>query len=172
MNARAPTVALLGGLGLAALAWSSMRAPDPRVVYNPSDSVARGWYRIGPPKSLHVGSIVLIALPGDVATLASQRGYLPAGIPLLKLIRAVQPQNVCIEDRIVSVDDVAITTALAADSQGRSMPIWQQCRALEADEIFLLSTTSPASFDSRYFGPLSASAVIGNAHPLWTWSGR
>ncbi|MQU24843.1 S26 family signal peptidase, partial [Pseudomonas helleri] len=38
---------------------------------------------------------------------------------------------------------------------------------LEPGELFLLSVTNPASFDSRYFGPVSASAVIGAAHPLW-----
>lgn len=171
MNAGVRMVALLGGFGLAALAWASTRAAEPRVVYNPSDSLPRGWYRIGPPKSLHVGSIVLVALPTDVAALAAQRGYLPAGIPLLKRIGAMPSQKVCIEGRIVSVDGVAVATALAADREGRSMPIWQQCRTLDASEIFLLSSTNPASFDGRYFGPVPASAVIGSAQPLWTWSG-
>ena len=36
-------------------------------------------------------------------------------------------------------------------------------------ELFLLSATNPASFDSRYFGPVAVSAVIGSAQPLWTW---
>jgi type IV secretory pathway protease TraF len=50
---------------------------------------------------------------------------------------------------------------------GRPLPSWQQCRRLEPGELFLLSVTNPASFDSRYFGPVSASAVIGVAHPVW-----
>ncbi|MBI3531959.1 MAG: S26 family signal peptidase, partial [Burkholderiales bacterium] len=40
---------------------------------------------------------------------------------------------------------------------------------LHDGELFLLSATNPASFDSRYFGPIAASAVIGSAQPLWTW---
>jgi hypothetical protein len=48
-------------------------------------------------------------------------------------------------------------------------PAWQQCRRLHDGELFLLSATNPASFDSRYFGPIAVSAVIGSAQPLWTW---
>ncbi|WP_207948617.1 S26 family signal peptidase, partial [Pseudomonas aeruginosa] len=50
---------------------------------------------------------------------------------------------------------------------GRPLPSLQLCRRLEPGELFLLSVTNPASFDSRYFGPVSASAVIGVAHPVW-----
>lgn len=171
MNLRRRLVAVLGGLGIAALAWSSLHAPTARIVYNPSDSVPRGWYRIASTESLHVGGIVLVRLPTDTAALASQRGYLPAGVPLLKRIGAVSPQNVCIEKRFVRVDGVLVAAALAADRLGRPMPIWQQCRMLDANEIFLLSLTNLASFDGRYFGPVPASAVIGIAQPLWTWSG-
>ncbi|MCB1996530.1 MAG: S26 family signal peptidase, partial [Rhodoferax sp.] len=50
---------------------------------------------------------------------------------------------------------------------GRPLPSWAQCRQLSPGELFLFSVTTPASFDSRYFGPVSASAVIGVAHPVW-----
>lgn len=41
---------------------------------------------------------------------------------------------------------------------------------LRANELFLLSETSDASFDSRYFGPITVDRVIGRARPLWTWA--
>lgn len=168
MNTRRLVVVLIG-LGIAALAWPSVHTPIARIVYNPSDSVPRGWYRIGPADSLHAGSIVLTRLPADAAALAAQRGYLPERIPLLKRVGAMEPQQVCIEGRTVRIDGVAVATALKADQRGRLLPVWQQCRALRDGELFLLSTTNPVSFDSRYFGPVAVSAVIGSAQPLWTW---
>lgn len=169
MNPRRLMVGMLCGLGVAALALPSMHAPAARIVYNPSDSVPRGWYRIGPTESLCVGGVVLVNLPAEIAALAARRGYLPAGIPLLKRIGAIPPQQVCIDQRTVLVDGEVVATVLAADRKGRPMPVWQQCRPLAEDEVFLLSSTDAASFDSRYFGPLSASAVIGSAQSLWTW---
>jgi conjugative transfer signal peptidase TraF len=160
---------LLTGLGTAALVWPSVHSPVARIVYNASDSVPRGWYHIGPADSLHVGDIVLARLPTEAAALAAQRGYLPERIPLLKPIGAMSPQQVCMHGGIVHIDGVVPVTALTVDRLGRRLPVWRQCRALHGDELFLLSTTNPASFDSRYFGPVTTSAVIGTAQPLWTW---
>ena len=165
----------LSACGLAALAWAAFVQPLPRLIYNPSDSVPVGWYRVKPldhratslPRSLSVGSIVLTLLPADAAALAAQRGYLPARVPLLKRVGAVAPQEVCIAGRVVRIDGVLSATVLPADRWGRPLPSWQQCQRLEPDELFLLSVTNPASFDSRYFGPVSAAAVIGVARPVW-----
>ena len=99
----------------------------------------------------------------------AQRGYLPEHIPLLKRIGAMSPQQVCIEGRIVRIDGVAVAGVLPVDGRGRPLSVWQQCRRLRDGELFLLSA-NPASFDSRYFGPISASAVLGEAQPLWTWN--
>ncbi len=169
MNTPRWSVVLLAGLGIAALAWPSVQTPVTLIVYNPSDSVPRGWYRICPPDSLHVGSIVLAQLPAEAAALVAQRGYLPLGVRLLKRIGAMAPQQVCIRNRNVSIDGVALATALMVDGHGRSLPVWQHCRPLSDGELFLLSVTNPASFDSRYFGPIAVTSVIGSAQPLWTW---
>lgn len=162
-------LAALSAVGLAALAWAPFMQPLPRWVYNPSDSVPVGWYRIEPfhrrPNSLPVGSIVLTRLPAEAASLAAQRGYLPARVPLLKRVGAVAPQHVCIVQGQVRIDGVPVAAVLSADRLGRALPFWQPCRPLAEGELFLLSASNPASFDSRYFGPVSAAAVIGVAHP-------
>ncbi|WP_253445607.1 S26 family signal peptidase [Halomonas sp. Y3] len=161
--------------GLAAMAWASFVQPLPGLIYNPSDSVAVGWYRLDPlqhrsgplPPRLEVGSVVLTTLPPEAAALAAQRGYLPGHVPLLKRVGAIAPQHVCLTANQVRIDGVPVATTLPADRMGRPLPSWRQCRQLRPGELFLLSTTNPASFDGRYFGPVSASAVIGIAHPLW-----
>ena len=164
-------LAVLSACGLAALAWASFAMPSPHVVYNPSNSVPVGWYRIepgnSPADSLHVGSIVLARLPAEPAALAAQRGYLPLYIPLLKRVGAVAPQHVCIVGGVVRIDGVPVAAVLRADRLGRLLPSWPQCRALAEGELFLLSATNPASFDSRYFGPIAASTVIGTAQPIY-----
>ena len=165
----------LSACGLAALAWASFVHPLPRLTYNPSDSVAVGWYRVdpldhrtsSPPRRLEVGSIVLVPLPAEAAALAAQRGYLPTRIPLLKRVGAVAPQEVCIADGSVRINGVPSAAVLPADRWGRPLPSWEQCRHLRPGELFLLSVTNPASFDSRYFGPVSVAAVIGVARPVW-----
>jgi conjugative transfer signal peptidase TraF len=157
----------LAACGLAALAWASFVHPLPRLIHNPSDSVPVGWYRIVPPDALRVGSIVLTTLPPNAAALAAQRGYLPARVPLLKRVGAIAPQHVCVFDALVWIDGVPVAAVRPADRLGRSLPSWPQCRQLRPGELFLLSATNPASFDSRYFGPVSASAVIGVARPIW-----
>ena len=69
-------------------------------------------------------------------------------------------------DRELRIDGVPVAALLSTDRMGRPLPSWQQCRPLTDGELFLLSGTNPASFDSRYFGPIEVSAVIGAAQPI------
>ncbi|WP_395502966.1 S26 family signal peptidase [Ectopseudomonas mendocina] len=156
---------------LFALGWAALTTSPPRLVYNASDSVPVGWYRISPTNSLAPGDLVLVHLPPEVRSLAAQRGYLPTNVPLLKTVAAMAPQRVCMLGNQVRIDRVVVARRLRWDRQGRSLPYWQACRRLVGDELLLLSS-NPESFDSRYFGPISADAVIGRAQPLWLESRR
>lgn len=120
---------VLSVCGLAALAWASFVQPLPRLIYNPSDSVPVGWYRLDPLQHssdslshrLEVGSIILTTLPPETAELAARRGYLPDHIPLLKRVGAVAPQHVCISADQIRIDGVLVATLLHTDRLGREL---------------------------------------------------
>jgi conjugative transfer signal peptidase TraF len=87
----------------------------------------------------------------------------------VKRIAATNGDVVCAVDRTIVIDGVAVATRLAADSSGRPLPFWRGCRRLRSGEFFLLMRHVPDSFDSRYFGAVKRSAIIGRLMPLWTW---
>jgi conjugative transfer signal peptidase TraF len=150
---------------LFAVAWTALTNSSPLLVYNASNSVPAGWYRITDAHLLAAGDLVLVRLPPEAAALAAQRGYLPSTVPLLKTVAAIAPQHVCVQSNRVLIDGNLVARQLRWDRQGRPLPSWRVCRHLVSDELFLLSSNSE-SFDSRYFGPISTDAVIGLAQPL------
>jgi conjugative transfer signal peptidase TraF len=164
---RRRTAILLAIVGTAWVASSGLVELPVRVVYNASDSVPPGWYRIDPDALPRVGDLVLVRLPSKAAELASQRGYLPTETPMLKPVFAAPPQRACAIGSRLLVDNATAVEARAYDGRGRPMPQWRGCRPLVDDELLLLSPTHADSFDSRYFGPVSTHAVLGTAHRLF-----
>lgn len=155
--------------GLAIVSLSALVKPSYRLLYNASDSAPRGWYALVPAHDLRIDTLVFARLPSRAETLAAERGYLPHSVPLLKHVAATRGHHVCSRAGIVMIDGLFVGRALARDGAGRSLQQWTQCRSLEDDELFLLGEDNPASFDSRYFGPVNVAAVVGEAIPLWTW---
>jgi conjugative transfer signal peptidase TraF len=162
---------LSAALAVAAIAFSTT-SQRLHVVYNASPSAPLGWYAMHVSTSLRLGDYVVADLPPEIATFAEQRAYLPHTVPILKHVGALGGQHVCVQNRIVSIDGRAIGRALLRDGAHRQLPVWDHCRVLSADEIFLFSAEPQGAFDSRYFGPISRTAVRGTAQPLWTWSAQ
>ena len=149
----------------AAVAW---QPPRPLLIWNASASVPVGLYRIdaGTPE---IGDLVAVAPPPAVAAWLARRGYLPAGTPLLKHVAAQPGALICRSGAEIFVDGRRVAIARMADRKGRELPRWTGCRTLRGGEIFLL-TPAPDSLDSRYFGRLPASRLIGRARPILTRS--
>jgi conjugative transfer signal peptidase TraF len=161
--------ALLGSaLGVLAIAVSALVKPDIRLVYNATESAPPGWYVVHPAAQLEVGDYVIAQLPGDIASFAAKRDYLPRHVPVLKRIAATAGQRVCVRDGTVLIDGASVATTLTRDGKRRSLIAWPHCRKLETGELFLLNASAPSSFDSRYFGPIDVSFVRGRAFLLWT----
>lgn len=157
-------VLLIAALGLAALAVPPFNRP--LLVYNASASMPLGLYYTRPLQRPERGDILLAHLPETARDLAAQRHYLPADMPLIKLVAALAGDRVCVQSGRVFIDGKAIASVLKWDQQGRSLLTWNECRRLGDDEFFLLSPAA-GSFDSRYFGPVRRADIIAELVPLW-----
>jgi conjugative transfer signal peptidase TraF len=156
-------------IAIVAQALSMRTKPAPRLLWNASASVPVGFYSVEPVDQLAVTNLVVATPPHSLATFLAERGYVPLGVPLIKRILALRGQSVCRNELVISVDGIEIGVALAHDRQGRQLPVWQGCRAIAEDEVFLMNWDEPASFDGRYVGPMPLRAIIGRAKPLWTF---
>ncbi|MEQ1521187.1 MAG: S26 family signal peptidase [Aestuariivirga sp.] len=153
-------------LGAAALALIFLAAkpiinPSPIFIWNASESVPVGWYFVAknPPK---IGEIAVIQPPEWLRNYAATRGYLPQKVLLLKPIFAAQSSIICRFGTYVFVDGKHVTKAKVMDKKHRLLPVWKGCKALSSTEYFVLGRHRD-SFDSRYFGPIEQSQVIGTA---------
>lgn len=155
-------------VGIAVLVAPVVAEPVPLYVWNVSESVPVGLYRLQPADRLFVTDLVAIQPPEPLATFLDLNGYLPAGIPMLKRVLALPGQKVCRSGRTISVDAIDVGEARERDSRGRPLPVWHGCRVVGEDELFLMNWQSEDSLDGRYFGPIAASSVIGRAFPVWT----
>jgi conjugative transfer signal peptidase TraF len=163
---RCPVALGLAAGGVALLGLSALPQARPWLVWNASASAPMGLYRVvaGP---VERGDWVLVRPPAEVAVLAAERGYLPLGVPLVKRVAASAGDTICARMGALFINGQEVARALVRDRAGRPMPRWTGCRSLGAEEIFLL-LPPPDSFDSRYFGPVPRTLVIGRLAPLWT----
>jgi conjugative transfer signal peptidase TraF len=156
-------------IGVAVVTLTLAAKPMPRFVWNASESVPLGLYRVEPVDRLAVTNLIVAVPPEPLAAFLAERGYLPLGVSLIKRILALPGQSVCRSELAISVDGIEIGTALAHDPRGRPLPVWQGCRAIAQGEVFLMNWDEPASLDGRYFGPIPLHAIIGRAKPVWTF---
>ena len=167
MTARRMTllVMLAGAALIVAPSWSR---PDIRFIWNASASVPVGLYRIVPGNHIDVTDLAIVMPPAELAAFLDERRYLPRGLPLIKRVLALSGTTVCRRGSAIIAYDGIYGQALARDTRGRPLPDWQGCRTLHDGEAFFMNWDSSDSFDSRYFGPLPITTIIGRAIPVWT----
>ena len=170
LDARRHRIILAGaaliGLGIGILLGTIADPPKLRLLWNASASAPVGLYLIEPGKPLEVGDMVAARAPDGARQLAATRGYLPSGSPLVKRIAATKGSQVCALGARIIVDGRMVARRQKRDANGRDMPWWSGCRRLQRDEVLLLNRVA-ASFDSRYFGPVERTAIVGKAVLLW-----
>lgn len=169
--ARAMTMAAMGAGGIVLLGtlggW--------RINVTPSEPL--GIWRIEPlERPVMPGDLIFICPPlNDVMRKARARGYLrfglcPGGLaPLIKTVVAMGGQRVDIGADI-RVDGEALPHSRLAvrDGAGRKLQPFAS-GVVPAGHVFVHSSFA-GSYDSRYFGPLPLSGVLGRAREVVTYA--
>lgn len=144
-----------------------------RINFTPSYPL--GLWRIEALKrSAANGDLVFICPPPTPAfTIALERGYIRRGLcpgwfsPLIKTVVATEGQSVDIGEH-VSVDGkpIAHSEVRRSDAEGRALSAWHG-GTVPPGHLYLHSDFA-GSYDSRYFGPIPASGLLGRAVPVFT----
>lgn len=139
---------------------------------NLTESAPEGIWITKPADSIKRGMLVSVCPPSDaVVTHLRDLGHLRYGDcpdteaqPLLKAVAATSGDTVVLREgfpAIVNGKELPNTTA-----QSR-IPRWPDGEyEVSPNEIWIFSTYSDKSFDSRYFGPVPIDNVRGKADPL------
>ncbi|MCQ4632725.1 conjugative transfer signal peptidase TraF [Shinella sp. CPCC 100929] len=161
----------LATIALMASGW----AGGLRVNLTPSEPL--GLWRILPLKRpVQVGDVVFICPPTTEAMRGSrERGYLrrglcPSGVaPLIKTVVGVEGQRADIgRDVRINGQPVPLSEVIERDGEGRAISS-AASGMIPAGHVFLHSGFA-GSFDSRYFGPVPVSGMLGLAEEVWTYA--
>ncbi|RUU24958.1 conjugative transfer signal peptidase TraF [Mesorhizobium sp. M6A.T.Ce.TU.016.01.1.1] len=122
-----------------------------------------------------LGDLVFICPPAEPQLEAArQRGYLRRGLcaggfaPLIKTVAALPGQRVDIgEDVEIDGKRLGSSRVRKTDGEGRAIDLYPG-GTVPPGHLFLHSSFA-SSYDSRYFGPVPDSGLLGLARPVLTF---
>jgi conjugative transfer signal peptidase TraF len=141
---------------------------------NRTASMPRGLWLVSPIRthSYERGDKVEVCPPLSAPPEYVGAGNCPGGKePLFKVVAAAATDAVDLSAEGIAVNGILLpeTKPLERDGRGRQLtPFRPGHYAVSATEVWVVANV-PASFDSRYFGPLPVSAIRGAARPILTW---
>ncbi|MFT0549155.1 conjugative transfer signal peptidase TraF [Allopusillimonas ginsengisoli] len=138
---------------------------------NFTESAPTGLWRVSDTATGQRGELVEVCPPQQpVVQIMGDRGYLEPGgcpgdvIPLLKPIAAVAGDTVTLtQGQPAAVNGRVLPNTIAMPA----VPAWPDgVYTVATGQVWLFSTYSAGSFDSRYFGPVPVANVRGRAVAL------
>ncbi len=136
------------------------------IIYNSTPSVPEGFYRYAG-LEFDPGRIVLFSTPQIVRDYTLDHYSSEPLQYFLKPVLAEQGDHVCYRSGEFLLNGEVFADVESQDRSGNPLPVWNECRNLREDEVFVYSGRVKNSFDSRYYGPVAKEQIIGAFVPLW-----
>ncbi len=143
--------------------------------FNGTASMPVGAYWTSPRSRLTLsrGTIVQFTPPAtSVFKMAIERHYFSSAEMLLKPVAAIPGDIIQVSAQGIERNGRLLpnSTPLAHDSAGRPLHSFAYGSYwVQPGTVWLISSYSPKSFDSRYFGPVAIRTIQNVAQPLLTW---
>lgn len=126
-------------------------------------------------RPVRTGDLVFVCPPGN-ATFAEarRRGYLRRGLcagdfaPLIKAVAALTGQRVEITDHVI-INGRPVEASSVRESDGEGRVLIPDPGGVVPPGYLFLHSSFARSYDSRYFGPVPASGLLGLARPVLTF---
>lgn len=133
------------------------------------------WRIVALQRPVEVGDLVFICPPATASfEEARRRGYVRRGLcpsgfaPLIKTVAALPGQHVETGAN-VTVDGRPLPSSIVLASDGEGRPITPFKTGIVPPKNLFLHSSFASSYDSRYFGPLPDSGLLGLARPVLTF---
>ena len=146
-----------------------------RINLTPSEPLGL-WQVVTPDRPVSVGDLVFICPPsGALSDFGLARGYFlrgtcPGGAaPLIKAVAATAGANIAVGAN-VRIDGIPLPNSWLSskDGEGRTLMPWTG--GVVPPGQFFLHSQFRGSYDSRYFGPVPDTGLLGFARPLLTFT--
>ncbi|MHC2566324.1 conjugative transfer signal peptidase TraF [Bradyrhizobium liaoningense] len=171
---RSPLLILAAGAGVIAAVAGTGYCAGLRINLTPS--YPRGLWRIEPlDRAAATGDLIFICPPDTVEfERAFARGYIRRGLcagglsPLIKTVAAVSGQQVDVANQVL-IDGRPLPDSDIRHTDAAGRPLLAFAGGvIPAGELYIHSDFA-GSYDSRYFGPIPSSGVLGLARPVFTF---
>ncbi|SES45805.1 conjugative transfer signal peptidase TraF [Rhizobium sp. NFR03] len=162
----------LGGMiaALAAIAYFG----GFRLNLTPSEPLGL-WRIMALQRPVEVGDLVFICPPPTASfEEVRRRGYVRRGLcpsgfaPLIKTVAALPGQHIEIGAN-VTVDGKPLASSIVRTSDGEGRPITPFKTGIVPLRNLFLHSSFASSYDSRYFGPIPDTGLLGLARPVLTF---
>lgn len=136
------------------------------ITFATTPSVPKGFYFVCPAKKINRYDIIEFLPPDNILNFIKTNHWVPKNGLVIKYAFALPHDHVCIRNQTIWINGNKIGPIHKFYAKNKRLPQIKLCRTLTNNEYLFLSTKNERSFDSRYFGVVTADRILGKASKI------